>query len=501
MNAVDDTTSHKQQHCSNTRQQQAITSPFCMVNSPFWDSVEPHWEEDGAPPFPCYSKTLKAYLIPGTFVLLSTRNDTQHGCVIARIVDMIIDTSSCMPLRNVSVKVNIFQRLTEFVAGTTVGFMHPEALDDNHLRYLPEIVQTAELRVISSDDIMNLAFVFFTRTVLKDSTNLFSTCQGMTNAFILRFRTQQPEVESSLLTNVPDGYCLPFPSSYTSNARFYHDCFPCRIWNSVVSVKLEITKLLGRYLHLQGLYCKEHCRLSNFTAEAWGCLRLQFDDIFDDAACGMSTRIRRHRVNESGLVVKAVQVSSSCTILRFETKTHLQHLCNVFGELATVGQRCRLPKISVPKPLWRNDIINVVYGSDIQEPVFNAKTVCDGIDLEFDGRSELFITVRYRRFSYTGANSLVVSECDPLLSALICRRDPYDDLRAHEPAEEDHVIIAHGSEFQDYDGCLYEVLISVGTTHVRCRCIYPQRDNPLHGLEKLFNLPTAHELIERRLRG
>jgi hypothetical protein len=60
--------------------------------------------------------------------------------------------------------------------------------------------------------------------------------------------------------------------------------------------------------------------LSNFTAEAWGFLCLQFFDIFDAAGCGTSIRLRHHRVIESGLVIKAARVSKHCTILRFETK-------------------------------------------------------------------------------------------------------------------------------------------------------------------------------------
>ncbi|KAI2498486.1 hypothetical protein MHU86_16012 [Fragilaria crotonensis] len=256
--------------------------------------------------------------------------------------------------------------------------------------------------------------------------------------------------------------------------------------------------LVGRYSHLQGLYGKESCRVSNFTAETWGFLRWQFHDLFNNAASGTSTRIRRHRVTESGLVVKAAQVSKNCTILRFETKAHLRRLCYVFGESVTAGQRCRLPKISAPKGLWQNDIINVVCGSDAQEPVFNSKTVRDGIDLEFDGCSKLFVTIRYRRYTYS-ANHLVVAECDPLLFALICRRDPFA-VGELQSSEDDCSMIIQGSEFEDSDGCLYRV-VNVDATQVRSRCFYPQRNNTMFGLEKSFDLQTAKELIELRLHG
>ncbi|KAI2493462.1 hypothetical protein MHU86_8975 [Fragilaria crotonensis] len=461
-----------------------------------WDRVEPHCEQNEVP-MACYSRTLKADLLPGTFVLLAPRNTSietrsQDACMtVARIVG----AETSLPSSRTSVQVNIFKRLNDFSA--TEGFLHPRLLDENHLRHLAEIVQTQEIRTISSDEIMNLAFVF-TMASLQDTSNLFYTCQGMTFAFVVRYRSHLGN-DQPILIKLPDNCCLPFPSSY-QNSR-YHDCFPSRMWNSVICVKLEMTRLLGRYSHQQGLYGKEVCRLSNFTAEAWGFLRLQFDNIFDAAGCGVSSRTRRHRVIESGLVVKAAQVSKRCTILRFETKAHLQHLCYVFGESTTAGQRCRLPKISAPKSLWQNDIINVVCGSDDHEPGFNSKTVRDGIDLEFDGCNELFITIRYRRFTYSSRRGLVATEeCDPLLSSLIHRCNPYP-CDPEDVVQEDHHqgIIMNGSEFEDHDGCLYRV-VSIHATYVCAKCCYPQHNNALFGREKQFDIQLAKVLIEFRLR-
>jgi hypothetical protein len=491
--------------------QQPPPQPPAYANPPIWDKVEPRWD-DGAPPMACYCKRLKADLLPGTFVLLSTpdttaaesRNSNMHTGTVARIISA--DSSSRPPLllSRTSVQVNIFKELNTFAA--TDGFLHPELLDENHLRHLREVVQTEELQVISSDNIINLAFVF-TVGSLQDSCNLFFTCQGMAIAFVVRFRVEQSKRAQPMLIELPDGYCRPFPSSYP-NSRYF-DCFASRIWSSLICVKLEMTKLLGRYSHQQGLYGKEGCRVPNFTGEAWGFLGLQFSNLFEQDTFGtrMSMRIRRHRITESGLVVKAARVAKSCTILRFETKGHLKRLCKVFGESATAGQRCRLPKISSPKNLWKNDIINVVCGSDDVESTFNTKTVRDGIDLEFDGCSELFITVRYRRFTYT-ADTLVDAECDPLLSCLIRRLNPY--LSNHELVVEEQenpdngadLIIVQGSEFEDIDGCLYRVVsVDLLTHYVRAKCFYPRRNNALFGLEKSFDIDQAKEWIDVRLNG
>ena len=218
-----------------------------------------------------------------------------------------------------------------------------------------------------------------------------------------------------------------------------------------------------------------------------------------------------------GLVVKAVQVVKRCTVLRFETKAQLRRLCGLLGESATAGQRCRLPKISTQKNLWRDDIMNVVCGADTAEAgAFSVRTVHDGIDLEYDGCSELFITVRYRHFTYTANSISDPADCDPLLFALICRHDPYVDMATNSIhnntmllADEDGdeaMAIADGSEFEDCDGCLYRVVHGMATTVgsstcIQSKCVYPQRNNPLFGTEKSFDVQMAKDLIERRLNG
>ena len=142
-----------------------------------------------------------------------------------------------------------------------------------------------------------------------------------------------------------------------------------------------------------------------------------------------------------------------------------------------------------------------------------AHRILDGIDLEFDGCSVLFVTIRYRRFAYT-TNSLIQAECDPLLFALIGQMDPYnihvngmEDNNSHEADDQESVIV-DGSEF-DFDGCLYRIVQHHGTTTtpadkptcVVSKCVYPMDNNPLYGIEKSFDVRVAKELIARRLFG
>jgi hypothetical protein len=169
-----------------------------------WDTAEPHC--DGAS---CYSKHLKADLLSGTFVLLANAvsgsvASTAVRHVVARIVTVVASSPS-------EVTVNIFKNLNE-VTGRE-GFLQPQVLHENHLRHLREVVQTSEFRVVDTKDIINLSFVF-TLSSLGDSSTLAFTCQGMTLAFLLRYWSHEGSAPGRVTEEVPDGYCLPFPSSY-----------------------------------------------------------------------------------------------------------------------------------------------------------------------------------------------------------------------------------------------------------------------------------------------
>jgi hypothetical protein len=165
-----------------------------------------------------------------------------------------------------------------------------------------------------------------------------------------------------------------------------------------------------------------------------------------------------------------------------------------------VGQQCPLPKVAIPKILGTNDLVNVVCGDDSAE-TFLSQTVRDGIDLKFDGSSDLSITIQYSQYAYTRTN---LQGCDPLLSSLICQCDPYAcdpnlGVERGRVVEENSNMLL-GSEFTNVDGRLYRVTI-MHMTHIVATCFYPRKDNDLIGCEKSFDMQLAKELIERRLNG
>jgi hypothetical protein len=103
------------------------------------------------------------------------------------------------------------------------------------------------------------------------------------------------------------------------------------------------------------------------------------------------------------------------------------------------------------------------------------------------------------RYAYTTD----LAGCDPLLSSLIRRCDPYSCDRVLEvgTGEDDTTVMYGSSEFVDVDGRLYRVTGMDDATHVLATCFYPRRNNELLGCEKSFNLPLSKELIQPRLNG
>ncbi len=161
---------------------------------PRWvNKVEPQspsYEDEGGGALPpCYSKLLKADLLPGTFVLLA--EDRVNACdrsqaTVAGIVKPV--DSSVEPFQ---IQVNIFRIICE-VGGSDEGTLKPQGIVENHLQHLPEIAQTSALHKIPMGDVKNLTFVF-TEASLHDGGNLFLICQGMANAFLLRFRLERSD--------------------------------------------------------------------------------------------------------------------------------------------------------------------------------------------------------------------------------------------------------------------------------------------------------------------
>jgi hypothetical protein len=116
-----------------------------------------------------------ADLSAGTFVLVSSG-----------VVDEVCCIVDCWEAPNgageSTMKVNVFREV-----GNNFRLENVREVTDPTLRFVPEVVQTLELRSISPNEIKDIAFVFKTSVLLESPQ--YHVVQGISNVFQLRYRS------------------------------------------------------------------------------------------------------------------------------------------------------------------------------------------------------------------------------------------------------------------------------------------------------------------------
>jgi hypothetical protein len=192
-------------------------------------------------------------------------------------------------------------------------------------------------------------------------------------------------------------------------------------------------------------------------------------------------------------------VKKEGSFLRFQTRSQLCALVELFGETVLCNIRKQCPRVDTSVKLLENDKLDVVVGSHHQEDPFRDLMVKDGIDLRFDGVNELQIDIRYRQYIYEPS----VSRCpSQYLRCVIQRLDPRDGksdnaIGGISTSFSESVLeptIALGSEFE-HGGRLYCVIgIDRAASRVTAECRYPAG-----GGNVTFPLVLAVNSIRNRL--
>jgi hypothetical protein len=113
-----------------------------------------------------------ADLAAGTFVLFSSGDvdDLGEVCCIVDCGDPNGDEEQS------DMKVNVFREL-----GNSIHIENVREVTDPTLRFVPEVVQTLEVRSISPKEIKDVAFVFKTSVLLERPQ--YHAVQGISNVF------------------------------------------------------------------------------------------------------------------------------------------------------------------------------------------------------------------------------------------------------------------------------------------------------------------------------
>ena len=459
-----------------------------------WSATQPRVTEP-----PVYCERLRAYLSPGTFVIIDCSGENneeiigqetltrrQIGCIVG--AGDVVNLETC-------VVVNLFHVLevNEFKA------LNIRPVQDLRIRDIPEITQTISCTQVPSKAVASIAFVF-PLNELKENEAI--CCHGMDTLFVLRFR--------STVEPVNPGWCLPFPSRYLAYRQRLPDCYASRIWNSLKVIRSEISRLLGRYSEKQGIFNTVRSKVT-INNDTWEYLLFKVSAVTGMPRETITTSVKRLLL--PGLTLKSVRVSSNGLMIRFETLDDLQALSRVFGQQVTIEVRKRQPPINKPSDLCINDAINVIVGSKEKHVPLNAR-----IDLTFDGRTELKICIRYRRYQYqispTSGNP---RNCPLLLKRIIKRKRIVigkDNNSCSSNSNsiamlvevitdgDDQIVVDStpsvtiSSEFE-YDGKIFRVCeLDKQQEQVRAICIYPIG---ITTTEMTLSIQEAQVLIANRL--
>ena len=419
------------------------------------------------------------------------------GCIVRSGNDCNKDTPETKCL-----VVNLFRRCNEKLFKD----LHLRQIIDLRIRDIPEILQTTHCINIPTKAIASLAFVF-SLDELEDNEAI--GCQGMDSLYLLRFTEKGEPVNPE--------WCLPYPSRYVPYRQQLPDCYPSRIWNSLKVIRMEISRLLGRYSEKQGLYNTARAKVT-INNETWEYLLSKVNSTTGMPRKAITSSVKRLLL--PGLTLKSVRVLSNSAMIRFETNGDLHAFSKVFGQQVFIEVRKRRPPINQPSLLNVNDAINVVVGS--KERAIPFKEIGfkdDGIDLIFDGRSDLKICFRYRKYLYavsptTGGNP---RNCPKPLKCIIKRMRVCDragselDATSSEngdssDADDSRDIdtgrileaapsVTISSEFE-LNGKVYRVS-RVNQNQVVAVCIYPMNASRR---ELTLSLSEAERLVANRLK-
>jgi hypothetical protein len=347
--------------------------------------------------------------------------------------------------------------------------------NDVATRHMTEVAQTAKLRTIEPDKVEDIAFVFKESEVNSGERGV---CQGMANAFILRYKLTQEEGKE-VLEPIFDHECLPFPSDYMAYKQQLSYCFPSSVWMYTCMIQEEISRILGRTAEAaQGIFTKKLVKITIsqgmwtylcYKAAAGGCRGVQT----------VNTTVYK-RVLRPGMDLSKKSERHECELLRFETQSDLNVLCSILGESSIMNIRAKVPPMRRPgtnetgeRELNENDIINVINGGIVRENPFLRYTNQDGVDLVFDSKNErASLYLRYTMYVY-GSNRLHKSVCS---ERFIKRQRPLclPPLAAAQEAALQMVIVDIDSEFI-HNNQLYRVT-EVGAFGIHATCIIPPTD-------------------------
>eukprot|EP00978_Attheya_sp_CCMP212_P004727 scaffold10364_cov61-Attheya_sp.AAC.3 len=310
-------------------------------------------------------------------------------------------------------------------------------MTDESVKYMTELFQTSKRETIGSSDVTDISFVFKDTDIISGGATTY-TCQGVANAYVIRYRDDG--------TAIPANECLAFACEYREFDNSPDFCYPFHVWNCLTWLNIELSRMLGSSRESQALENKSRVKIGMDRM----CWRYLMDKSISVGCCGVNkvSLFRFKRITLPGLTIKKRMEIRKSEVIRFETESELVGLAGLIGERALVNVRAKTPFSSERdgRELIENDTINVVVCSDEKEK-FSYRTNQGGVDFIFDGLDIAFITVRYSSYQFSGNNPHKTEMAERVILRKCSRCLMEDEEESEEENEDDEITIYLDCEF------------------------------------------------------
>ena len=344
-----------------------------MTNIP-WSECMP--KITGAPIF---CELLRGLVHPGTFVVYGKRS-------FGRILNSKFENEM------LQVVINVYTALESTKLRITRD-------TDSRTHGVVELVQTNEIAMISPRIIQDFAFVFSLESFLKDE--VFG-CQGMTNVFILRYRS-----DSELVAEFKTFPCN-HPELYTT----MNEDYSFRMFHDLKRLRRELGRLMGRYSMKQGSYCKNAGDIVA-SREFWNYLAYRVSSAVFEYEPDVKRR-KIDRVLLPNFTLKSVRRHVALKQLDFDSAVELHQLTDLLGFTCLFEVRKRRAPLEQARPLNLNDHMNVIVALDgRQKPLLieQCRQYRPGVKLKFDTVNSMQVQVRYELYQFRMTQDNQIKNC------------------------------------------------------------------------------------------
>jgi len=307
---------------------------------------------DDAALLPCYEENpiyipvLKGAVTAGHFVFVSGIDAAgQSREFIGQIIkrndcnDHTIRLCCLLPFYSIDTK--------EYIGSPEI---YPRSVIHISCHNVVELVNISKIVDVDVNDVTGLGFVFLE----SDVTDLKYHIQGMTNAFIIRYK-YCPETRDLLPLSPTTFQCFPDLNATYNN--LWCECLGRTIFMSIDYLRQEVWRFLCRYGQSQGRFPKAYLRIPcnpQFAAYMTSFFVRAGILSYPTVASDLQRRIQHQ------LSYKMVSVEVNYNVFCFDCETKLETFAAMLGDTALFGVRRKRPRKDEQSETRINDAINML---------------------------------------------------------------------------------------------------------------------------------------------